>query len=115
MSTYQPFDSSQCEFVPVAPLAELLNGERLYVETDEFQIVIFNIGGQLFAIEDVCSHDGGPLGDGKLDGYEIQCPRHGATFDVRNGKVTSLPAIVNISAFPIRVVDGQIEIGLPAL
>jgi 3-phenylpropionate/trans-cinnamate dioxygenase ferredoxin subunit len=75
--------------------------------------VIFNIGGQYFAIGDVCSHDNGPLGDGDLEGYEVTCPRHGAVFDVRTGKVLSLPAIVDIPAFPTRVVDGQIEIGLP--
>jgi nitrite reductase/ring-hydroxylating ferredoxin subunit len=48
-----------------------------------------------------------------LEGYEVNCPRHGATFDVRNGRVLSLPAIVDIPAYPTRIVDGQIEIGLP--
>jgi 3-phenylpropionate/trans-cinnamate dioxygenase ferredoxin subunit len=74
---------------------------------------VFNIGGQLYAIADVCSHDDGPLGDGDLEGMEVVCPRHGARFDVRDGKVTSLPAAIDIPAYPVRVVDGQIEIGLP--
>jgi 3-phenylpropionate/trans-cinnamate dioxygenase ferredoxin subunit len=75
--------------------------------------VVFNIAGEYFAIADLCSHDDGPLGDGDLEGYEINCPRHGASFDVRTGKVLSLPAIVDIPAYPIRIVNGQIQIGLP--
>jgi 3-phenylpropionate/trans-cinnamate dioxygenase ferredoxin subunit len=75
--------------------------------------VIFNIGGTIFAIADVCSHDDGPVGEGELHGYEIICPRHGASFDLRTGKVLSLPAVLDIPAYPVRIVNGQIEIGLP--
>jgi 3-phenylpropionate/trans-cinnamate dioxygenase ferredoxin subunit len=110
---YKQLDPAACEFITIAPVTDVPNGERLFVEIDEQQIVIFNISGQYFAIGDVCSHDNGPLGDGDLEGYEVTCPRHGAVFDVRTGKVLSLPAIVDIPAFPTRVVDGQIEIGLP--
>ncbi len=98
---------------PLEQTATLNNGERLYVEIDGLPIVVFNIGGQIFAIGDVCSHDDGPLGDGNLDGFEVTCPRHGASFDVRTGKVISLPAIVDIPAYPVRIVGGQVEIGLP--
>ena len=83
------------------------------MEIDDLPIVVFRIGGELFAIADICSHDDGPLGDGDLEGYEIVCPRHGARFDIRTGKALALPAIVDISAYPVRVIDGQIEIGLP--
>jgi 3-phenylpropionate/trans-cinnamate dioxygenase ferredoxin subunit len=110
---YKQLDPGQCEFVEVASSSELPAGERLFVEIDGKPIVIFNIGGQYFAIADVCSHDDGPVGDGKLDGYEIKCPRHGASFDVRTGRVLSLPGIVDIPAYPTRVVDEQIEIGIP--
>jgi 3-phenylpropionate/trans-cinnamate dioxygenase ferredoxin component len=110
---YKQLDPHQCEFIDVASSSELPNGERLFVEIDGQPIVIFNIGGQYFAIADVCSHDDGPVGDGRLDGYEIKCPRHGASFDVRDGKVLSLPGIVDIPAYPTRIVDGQIEIGIP--
>ena len=113
MYNYTQFEESDCEFVAVAPVSEMGNGERLFLEIDEIQIVMFNIAGEFFAIGDVCSHDDGPLGDGDLDGYEIICPRHGASFDVRSGKVLSLPAIVDIPAYPVRVVDGQIEVGIP--
>lgn len=113
MYNYTQYEPEQCEFVQVVPAEDLMKGERLFLEIDELPIVIFNIGGELYAIADVCSHDDGPVGDGELDGYEITCPRHGASFDVRNGKVLSLPAVVDIPAYPVRVVDGQIEVGVP--
>lgn len=113
MYNYIQFDASKCDFVEIGAEADLANGQRLFVEIDELSIVIFNIAGKIFAIGDVCSHDSGPLGDGELDGYEIVCPRHGARFDVRNGKVRALPAVVDIPAYPVRVVNGMIEVGIP--
>jgi 3-phenylpropionate/trans-cinnamate dioxygenase ferredoxin subunit len=113
MVTYRSVDPEACEFVAIAAETDLANGERLFIEIDGLPIVLFNIAGQLFAIADVCSHDDGPLGDGDLEGYEITCPRHGASFDVRNGEVISLPAIVNIPSYPVRIVAGEIEIGVP--
>jgi len=113
MLSYSAVDPNECEFVAIGADSDLNNGERLYVEIDGLPIVVFNIGGKIFAIGDVCSHDDGPLGDGNLDDFEVTCPRHGASFDVRTGKVISLPAIVDIPAYPVRIVGGQIEIGLP--
>ena len=113
MLDYKQIDPADCEFIGVAQVSDLPNGERLYLTIDELPIVVFNIAGSLFAIADLCSHDDGPLGDGELDGIEIVCPRHGARFDIRNGKVLSLPAIVDIPAYPVRVLDGEIQIGLP--
>ena len=89
-------------------------GERLMLEIDEFSLVIFNIGGKYYAIADLCSHDNGPLGEGEIGAeYEIACPRHGARFDIRSGKVLSPPAASDIPAFPVRVLDGQVQVGLP--
>jgi len=110
---YRNLDPEACEFVEVAEVSELPNGERIFVEIDEYTIVLFNIGGHYYAIADVCSHDDGPLGDGEVEGLEIACPRHGAHFDLRTGKALSLPAIVDIPAYPIRVVNGSIQIGIP--
>jgi 3-phenylpropionate/trans-cinnamate dioxygenase ferredoxin subunit len=111
---YNEYDSDDLEFVPVGDPADLPNGERLFVQIDEHQIVIFNIAGKLYAIADVCSHDNGPLGDGELEtDYEVACPRHGAHFDVRNGYAMTLPAIEDIPAYPVRITDGQIEVGIP--
>jgi 3-phenylpropionate/trans-cinnamate dioxygenase ferredoxin subunit len=113
MFNYSNIDPAKCEYVSIGPEAELPEGMRVYVEIDRFLIVVFRVAGRLFAIADVCSHDDGPLGDGDLEGYEIVCPRHGARFDIRSGKATSLPAVVDIPSYPVRIVDGQIEVGLP--
>jgi 3-phenylpropionate/trans-cinnamate dioxygenase ferredoxin subunit len=110
---YRLTDESECEFFAVAAVEEIPVGERLFLEIDQQDIVIFKILDEYFAIEDICSHDDGPLGEGELEGHKIICPRHGAHFDVRTGKAESLPAIVDIPAFPVRVVNGQIELGLP--
>lgn len=113
MFNYIHKDPGQLSFVEIASETELPNGERLFVEVEGLPIVIFNIAGHYFAIGDVCSHDNGPLGDGMLDGHLVVCPRHGAEFDIRNGKAITLPAVVDIPAFPVRVAAGMIEIGVP--
>lgn len=113
MFDYTRMDESKIEFVEIAPASELPNGERLFVEIEGKPLVIFNIAGQLFSIGDVCSHDDGPVGEGDIEGYNITCPRHGAEFDIRTGKVMQLPAVVDIPAYPVRVVDGMIQLGIP--
>jgi len=113
MFNYTQADPSLCQFVDIAPLEELPTGERLFVEIEDKKIVIFNMGGKLFAIGDVCSHDSGPVGDGDIEGTDIVCPRHGAHFDIPTGKALQLPAVEDIPAYPVRVVNGRIEIGLP--
>jgi 3-phenylpropionate/trans-cinnamate dioxygenase ferredoxin subunit len=113
MYDYTRRDPVEVEFVALALQADLPPGERLFVELDGKPIVVFNLAGQLFAIGDVCSHDNGPLGDGDVEEEEVVCPRHGARFDLRSGKAASLPAVVDIPAYPVRVVDGIIEVGTP--
>lgn len=113
MYNYAKVDESKIEYVEIAPASELPNGERLFVEIEGKPIVIFNIAGQYFSIADVCSHDDGPVGEGTLEGYSITCPRHGAQFDVRTGKVLQMPAVVDIPAYPVRVAEGMIQLGVP--
>lgn len=113
MFNYTTLDETKLEFVEIAPASELPNGERLFLEIEGRAIVIFNIADQLFAVGDICTHDDGPLGDGDLEGYNIVCPRHGAEFDVRTGKVMQMPAVVDIPAYPVKVEDGMIQVGLP--
>jgi len=113
MFNYTATDETKIEFVEIAPASELPNGERLFLEVEGKAIVIFNIADQLFAIGDICTHDDGPLGDGDLEGYSIVCPRHGGEFDVRTGSATQMPAVVDIPAYPVKVVDGMIHVGLP--
>lgn len=115
MYGYTKLDPKNCEFLAIGSVEDLPNGERLFVEIDGQSIVVFNIAGAYFAIADVCSHDDGPLGDGRLEGFEIICPRHGARFDVRNGEVLALPAVIDIQSYPVRTNKNQIEIGMPKL
>ncbi len=113
MYNYTQLDPAQLEFVEIVPQDQLPPGERLFIEVGGKSIVIFNLAGSYFAIGDVCTHDSGPVGDGDIEGNEIICPRHGARFNIRTGQVTSLPATVDIPAYPMRVVNGMIELGLP--
>jgi 3-phenylpropionate/trans-cinnamate dioxygenase ferredoxin subunit len=113
MYNYKELDQKKLEYIPVGSVYELRAGGRLFIEIDEQMIVILNVAGQYYAIADVCSHDDGPVGEGNLEGYEIICPRHGAHFDIRTGKVLALPAFVDIPSYPVRLMGDQIEIGLP--
>ena len=113
MYNYIQHDESKIEFVDIAPVSELPNGERLFVEIEGKPLVIFNIAGQFFSIADICSHDDGPVGEGDIEGYTITCPRHGGEFDVQTGKALQLPAVVDIPAYPVKVVDGMIQLGMP--
>jgi 3-phenylpropionate/trans-cinnamate dioxygenase ferredoxin subunit len=113
MFNYTTLDESKAEFLEIAPLSDLPNGERLFIEAEGRSLVIFNIAGQFFAIGDICSHDDGPVGDGDIEGFNIVCPRHGGEFDVRTGQAVQMPAVVDIPAYPVKVVDGMIQVGLP--
>jgi 3-phenylpropionate/trans-cinnamate dioxygenase ferredoxin subunit len=112
MFNYTHFDEAKADFYEIGP-ADLPNGERLFIEIGEKPIVVFNIAGQYFAIGDVCTHDDGPLGDGDLEDYNIVCPRHGGEFDVRTGKVMAMPAVVDIPAYPVKVENGNLFVGIP--
>ncbi len=95
-------------FVPIAKTSEIPPGEVRVFETDLDRVAICNVNGAFYAIADVCTHDDGPLGEGKLDGPVITCPRHGAQFDVCTGAVLRPPAVVPVRTFPLKVEDGQI-------
>ncbi len=113
MITYKPIDPATAEYVDIGPAAEVGSGQRKLVEIDGLSIAVFNIAGSYYAIADVCSHDDGPVAEGDLYDTEIECPRHGARFDVRTGKVLSFPAIVDIPSYPVKVENGEILVGLP--
>jgi 3-phenylpropionate/trans-cinnamate dioxygenase ferredoxin subunit len=98
------------EFVTVAATEDIPVGERIVVELGRHWVAIFNVDGQLFAIEDVCPHDDGPLAEGELLECVIECPRHGAKFDIRTGKVLAPPALVDVPTYQVRVEDSEIKI-----
>lgn len=100
------------KYFKIAKAADLPNGERLFFELDGKPIVLFALNGEYLAIEDVCTHDSGPVGEGELDGEQIICPRHGARFDIRTGKVLSFPAVTDLKVYKVRVKDEYIEVGM---
>ncbi len=106
-------DSKKFTYYRVTPLEDFPTGERLFLEIGNHPIVIFNVGSEYFATGDICTHDGGEIGDGELDGEEIICPRHGARFNIHSGKAITLPAVTDIPVYPLRLVDGYLEIGIP--
>ena len=100
-------------FVAVAHIDEVPPGEARVVETDYERVLLCNVDGVIYAIADVCTHDDGPLGDGTLENCAIECPRHGARFDVRTGEVVAPPAVVPVRSYAVRVrEDGIVEVEL---
>jgi 3-phenylpropionate/trans-cinnamate dioxygenase ferredoxin subunit len=100
------------EYITVAKVSEVAPGSVKVVELQGHRIAVCNAGGQFYAVSDVCTHDFGPLDQGELEEYEIECPRHGARFDIRTGEVVALPAVLPIDTYPVRVVgeDVQVEV-----
>jgi nitrite reductase/ring-hydroxylating ferredoxin subunit len=95
-------------YVTVAKLSDVPPGQIHFVDTEAERVVLCNVDGRIYAVEDVCTHDGGPLEEGFLEGCAIECPRHGAQFDVRTGEVLRPPAYLPIRTFPVRMEDDHI-------
>jgi 3-phenylpropionate/trans-cinnamate dioxygenase ferredoxin subunit len=98
------------EWINVFNENALMNGENSVIDVDGTDVAIFKIDDEFFAIEDVCSHDGTEIASGELDGDEIICPRHGARFCIKTGAVKSAPAYEDIHSYPIRILDGMVQI-----
>ena len=91
---------------PVARKSAIAPGGMASLVVDGVPVLLCNVDGELYAVEDVCTHDGGALDGGELDGSRIMCPRHGAFFDVTTGKALTLPAVVPLPVFAVRL-DGD--------
>lgn len=100
------------EYVKVADTDELRPGEKMLIEVDGHFIALINVDGNYYAIDDVCTHDGGPLAEGDLEGHQIICPRHGARFDVRTGEALSMPAFEPVPTYEVKVEGKDILIAL---
>ena len=99
-------------FVQVAKVSEIADPGKLTVECDDQIVVVFKIDGQYYCIDDVCTHDGGPLGDGDLMGFDIACPRHGAKFDIRTGEALTMPATQDTRRHDVRIEGDDILVKL---
>jgi 3-phenylpropionate/trans-cinnamate dioxygenase ferredoxin subunit len=104
------------EKIEVCSSAELSAGEMRLIEAPGgLKVGVFNCGGELYAIEDRCSHDDGPLAEGEFDAdtCTVECPRHGSLFDISTGKPKTLPAYLPVETFPVTIVDDTIQLELP--
>ena len=99
----------------VGPVDELPPGAVKVVPAGPIEVGVYNCGGQLYALEDRCSHDDGPLceGDWEEDECIVVCPRHGSRFDLRTGQALTLPAYLPVATFPVRVDDGVVKVDVP--
>ena len=99
----------------VCPLDDLPPGTMKLVHAGEISVGVYNVADELYAIEDRCSHDDGPLAEGDWEPEELVaiCPRHGARFDIRTGRALSLPAYLPVETFEVTVEDGLVKVALP--
>ena len=100
------------QYLKVAVRSEIPTGGKKLVDLDGRAIALFNVDGEYFAIDDVCTHDGGPLAEGELEGTAIRCPRHGARFDVRSGKALGFPAFEPVETHSVDVRGEDIYVAL---
>ena len=98
------------EWIDVAAENELAPGTWRTIDVDGTDVAVFNLDGAYYAIEDVCTHDGGVLTGGEVDGDVIVCPRHGARFSIRTGEVLAPPAYEDVPTFPVRVEAGIVQV-----
>ncbi|TAK81946.1 MAG: non-heme iron oxygenase ferredoxin subunit [Betaproteobacteria bacterium] len=101
------------DWVDVAPASELAAGTWRSIDLDGATVAVFNLDGEYYAIEDVCTHDGGILTGGTLERDEIVCPRHGAHFSIKTGRALTPPAYEEVATFPVRVHEGMVQVRDP--
>ncbi len=98
------------QWTTAAGAAELAPGEHKVVDVDGVRVVVFNLNNEYYAIEDVCTHDGGSLDGGCVEGDQIICPRHGARFCIKTGAALTAPAYEPVATFPVRVVNSEVQV-----
>jgi len=97
-------------WIPVAAAADIASGDFASVEVDGTFVAVYNIEGKFFAIDDVCTHDGGGLAGGQIDDHQVVCPRHGARFCLRTGRALTPPAYEAVRSYATRISDGIVEV-----
>jgi 3-phenylpropionate/trans-cinnamate dioxygenase ferredoxin subunit len=94
------------EWMHVAKLSQMADPGKETVEVADRLVVLFRIGGEVYCLDDVCTHDGGPLGEGDIEDHTVACPRHGAKFDIRDGQALTMPATEATTAHKVKL-DGD--------
>jgi 3-phenylpropionate/trans-cinnamate dioxygenase ferredoxin subunit len=100
------------DFVRVCRVSDIPNGGKAVFEVSDRFVAIFHAGGRFYAMDDCCTHDGGPLSEGRLEGFVIECPRHGAKFDIRDGRVLSMPAVADTQSYPLKIEGDEVLVRL---
>ncbi len=102
--------STTARWITVATAADIPLGSRRVLRLEDQPIAVFHLEDGWYAIDDVCTHDGGPVAEGRLEGCIIECPRHGATFDVRTGAALTFPAVSPVATYAVRVVGDDVQV-----
>jgi 3-phenylpropionate/trans-cinnamate dioxygenase ferredoxin subunit len=97
----------------VAPAVDIAPGDYASAEVDGLFVAVFNIDGEFFAIDDVCTHDGGGLAGGEIEDHQVICPRHGSRFCLRTGQALTPPAYEPVRRYDTRIIDGFVEVANP--
>ena len=100
------------QFIRVCKLADVPDPGKEVFEVDERFVVMFHLEGKWYALDDCCTHDGGPLGEGRIEGHQIICPRHGARFDIETGAAMSMPAVMATPSHEVKVEGGDVFVRL---
>ncbi|MDZ7344512.1 MAG: non-heme iron oxygenase ferredoxin subunit [candidate division KSB1 bacterium] len=100
------------QFIKVATIDEIAPGTGKQVEANGKQIALFNLDGNFYAIDNTCTHRGGPLAEGFVEGEDVTCPWHGAQFNIKTGAVVGPPATQRVTTYNVRVQGNEIEIEL---
>ena len=91
-----------------------IRAKQVFEVDDRLVVLVFHVGGKFYAMDDVCTHDDGPLGEGQLEGFTVACPRHGAKFDIRDGRALSMPATRATAAYEVKVEGDEVYVKLSA-
>jgi 3-phenylpropionate/trans-cinnamate dioxygenase ferredoxin component len=100
-------------FVRVGKVSEVPRGGAEVFDVEERKIAVYQLEDGFYAIDDICTHDGGPLAQGDVDGDQVVCPRHGARFSIKTGAALTFPAITPVDTYPVRVEGEDLLVGLP--
>lgn len=100
------------DFQLACSASEIPEGGMQLVEVDDRLVIVFNVDGDFYCIDDVCTHDGGPLSEGEIEGCQIACPRHGAKFDIRSGQALTMPATQATGSHEVKLDAGNIYVKL---
>ncbi len=100
------------QYVTVAKVGDLEPGELMYVEVGDEPVCLLNLEGELFALNDTCTHEEASLSDGTIEGDEIECPLHGGAFNIRTGEPVAFPVVVPVETYGVRIVGDEVQVAV---